>query len=346
MKKEKSVFATIIMVALAMLLSTGCATSNKAIAQALPAVAQQDAAAVKATTKAAVATLPAIANSSAQLSASDVKFHDNWKDAGKPQKGAFAAKWWNGKKAQIMCYNDESESTLPASLKAEMLKYLSENRPDGTEADKENPQYKLFLATDMTFPETHVEKAISSTAPTDQVQEAQTQAPVAAAVAQTPQACPDAKLKADLDALKARLAAAEAAEAQRLADAKTEADKRAKEAEAAAKAKAEKDRRARAVAAAKALDDQYMKKLAKLGYEGEKAVSEFQEAAELETDGKLGPKTRRMIDKALAAQEDCTAKKIGGKDCDDAQKAAVATAKPAEPAPAPATPAKTEPTKK
>lgn len=95
------------------------------------------------------------------LTISDVKFHDNWKDPGKPQKGAFAAKWWNGRQAQIMCYNDESRQTLPAAMLQEMLSYLSNNRPNGTEADKENARYKLFLTTAMTYPAAHTKSTVA-----------------------------------------------------------------------------------------------------------------------------------------------------------------------------------------
>jgi ATP-dependent Lon protease len=121
--------------------------------------------------------------------------------------------------------------------------------------------------------------------------------------------------------MQAKMTALEAVEVKRLADAKAEADKKAKDAADAAEAKAKADKKAKAAAAAKNLNDQYMKKLASLGYEGDDAVSKFQEAAQIDK-GAMGPQTRRMIDKAVAAKEDCTAKTLAGQSCEDTKAAA------------------------
>jgi len=114
---------------------------------------------------------------------------------------------------------------------------------------------------------------------------------------------PNADLQDKLDALKAELDAAEAAEAKPAATAPA----------VVAKAPVKKVKKP----AAFCCTGDYMKKLARLGYSGPNAVSDFQASAKIPADGKIGPQTARAIDRAIAAMEKCAADKIGDKACAD-----------------------------
>lgn len=143
----------------------------------------------------------------AGLTADEVKFHENWTDNYKPVKGAFAAKWYNGRQAQVMCYNQSSRSDLPAAMLQEILDYLSANRPQ-TSADMadQNFAYKQF--------ETAEARTASKAT---QVTQPKMAAPAAPVQVKDDSA---AKNLAELNALKNELADAKAAEQKRLASAK------------------------------------------------------------------------------------------------------------------------------